>query len=96
MERYPSGAGHFLAVALVQLAPAHEVAIVGPEPGELTDVVRSRYRPEVFLAVGDHDGDVPLLADKPPLDSSATAYVCRGFVCDAPVTSAGELESALP
>ena len=96
MERFPGGAGHFLSIALVHLAPPYEVAIVGPNAGELTRVVRSKYRPEVFLAVGSNNGDVPLLADKPPLDSMATAYVCRGFVCDAPTTDTAALEAALP
>jgi hypothetical protein len=95
MERHPGGAGHFLSTALVHLAPPHEVAIVGPNAGELTEVVRSRYRPEVFLAVGSNNSDVPLLAGKPPLDSVATAYVCRGFVCDAPTTDTAALEAAL-
>ena len=96
MERHPAAAGQFLAVSLVQLAPAHEVAIVGPDRYELIEVVRSRYRPEVFLATGDEGGVVPLLTDKPPRDSRATAYVCRGFVCDAPTTDPSELEAALP
>jgi uncharacterized protein YyaL (SSP411 family) len=27
---------------------------------------------------------VPLLGDRPALDGAATAYLCRGFVCDRP------------
>ncbi|MDX1450067.1 MAG: hypothetical protein R3246_13495, partial [Acidimicrobiia bacterium] len=96
MERYPGGAGHFLATALVHLAPAHQVAVVGPDPDDLLTRVRSRYRPEVFLAVGRHDGVIPLLSDKPPIAGRATAYVCRGFVCDAPTTDPDELQAALP
>ena len=33
----------------------------------------------------------PLLRDRPLMGDSETAYVCRGFVCDAPVTSVTEL-----
>jgi len=38
---------------------------------------------------------VPLLADRPLLDGSPTEYVCRGFVCDRPVTDPGELVALL-
>jgi uncharacterized protein YyaL (SSP411 family) len=34
---------------------------------------------------------VPLLAQRPLRGGSSTAYVCRGFVCDSPVTSVDEL-----
>ena len=35
----------------------------------------------------------PYTADQTPIDGRATAYVCRHFACDAPVTSADELQS---
>jgi uncharacterized protein YyaL (SSP411 family) len=31
-------------------------------------------------------GAVPLLSDRSRLDGRATAYVCRGFTCERPVT----------
>jgi len=42
----------------------------------------------------DHPG-VPLLADRPFLNGVPAAYVCRGFVCDRPVTTPEELTAAL-
>jgi uncharacterized protein YyaL (SSP411 family) len=44
---------------------------------------------------GLDDAGVPLLADRPPRDGMATAYVCEGFACRAPVTSAEELRALL-
>ena len=38
---------------------------------------------------------VPLLADRPLRDGQATAYVCRGFVCDRPATTVEELTASL-
>ena len=38
---------------------------------------------------------VPLLVDRPLIDGAAAAYVCRGFVCDRPVTTVEELTAAL-
>jgi uncharacterized protein YyaL (SSP411 family) len=38
---------------------------------------------------------VPLLAHRPLVAGLAAAYLCRGFVCDRPVTTPQELASAL-
>ncbi|WP_402469683.1 thioredoxin domain-containing protein [Isoptericola aurantiacus] len=38
---------------------------------------------------------VPLLADRPLVDDGPAAYVCRGFVCDLPVTTPDDLAAAL-
>ena len=38
---------------------------------------------------------VPLLADRPLRGGRPTAYVCRGFVCDAPVTALEDLVAEL-
>jgi uncharacterized protein YyaL (SSP411 family) len=38
---------------------------------------------------------IPLLADRPLVAGGAAAYVCRGFVCDRPVTTAEALAAAL-
>jgi uncharacterized protein YyaL (SSP411 family) len=39
--------------------------------------------------------DQPLLADRPLAAGGAAAYVCRGMVCDRPVTSVDDLVGAL-
>ena len=39
--------------------------------------------------------DLPLLQDRPAVGGAPTAYVCEGFVCQAPVTDAGSLAAAL-
>jgi uncharacterized protein YyaL (SSP411 family) len=38
---------------------------------------------------------LPLLQDRGQLDGQATAYVCRDFVCQAPVTGSEELRGEL-
>jgi uncharacterized protein len=38
---------------------------------------------------------VPLLADRPPLAGQPAAYVCRGFVCSAPVSDVSALSAAM-
>ena len=37
----------------------------------------------------------PLLADRPLVRGGPAAYVCRGMVCDLPVTTVDELAAAL-
>ncbi|MEX2419282.1 MAG: thioredoxin domain-containing protein [Acidimicrobiia bacterium] len=97
IDRYPGGAGQFLGVALVQLAPPYEIALIGPGATGLARTVRGRYHPEVFLAFSESPTtDVPLLAGRPVIGGVATAYVCRGFVCQSPTTDPRALEAALP
>jgi uncharacterized protein len=74
----------------------HEVALVGfgDSLSQLARVVRETYRPHVVLAGGPPDG-VPLLEGREPVDGRAAAYVCEGFVCQAPVTTADDLAAAL-
>jgi len=38
---------------------------------------------------------VPLLLDRPLVKGRPTAYVCRGFACQAPVTDPDALEAQL-
>jgi uncharacterized protein YyaL (SSP411 family) len=92
--RHPLAFGHVLQAFDFYLAKVREVAIVGPAPDDLLAVVRGAYRPHVVLAGGESD-DVPLLRDRAPVDGRAAAYVCEHFVCQAPVTTADELEAAL-
>ncbi len=38
---------------------------------------------------------VPLLAGRPLVGGAAAAYVCRGYVCDRPVTTTEDLIDSL-
>ena len=40
-------------------------------------------------------GRSPLLADRPLIDGASAAYVCRGFLCERPVTDPSELAAQL-
>ncbi|MBV8430037.1 MAG: thioredoxin domain-containing protein, partial [Solirubrobacterales bacterium] len=96
--RHPLAFTHLLRAADFYLAPVPEVAIVGPprEAEALLRVVRNRFRPHLVLAASHGPGNgVPLLEDREPVDGHAAAYVCQHFVCQAPVTTATDLESAL-
>jgi len=96
--RDPRFAGWSLAVAEAMKAGPLQVAIVGAgdQAQALVSVARSSTSPGLVMLHGSPDSPgIPLLADRPLIDGGAAAYVCRGFVCDRPVTSPEELTSAL-
>ena len=101
MVRYAPAFGHALGVADMAVHGAVEVALVGT-PGEagfeaLARTVAAQYIPSLVVAGGapDASGAVPLLGGRPLRNGLATAYVCRQFTCDAPVTTSAELQSQL-
>jgi uncharacterized protein YyaL (SSP411 family) len=86
VARYPRFAGWAAAVGEAQLAGPLEVAVV--DAPELAAVARRATSPGAVVVTG---GDSPLLADRP----AGAAYVCRGFVCDAPTRDAAVLGERL-
>jgi uncharacterized protein YyaL (SSP411 family) len=97
-ERAPRFAGWSLAAAQTMVSGGPlEVAVVGPSGPERTALaLRARQHPGavVIEADGPRD-DVPLLSGRSPVDGRPAAYVCRGFVCERPVTTVEELAAAL-
>jgi uncharacterized protein YyaL (SSP411 family) len=101
--RHPSSFGHLLSVLNFALSPPEEIAIIGDPTGqdtiELLGVVHGHYRPSKVVALGvptdDSRAVIPLLAGKSQLDGKATAYVCRRFACERPVTTPTELAMQL-
>ncbi len=104
LVRYPTGFAQWLVAATFAAADVVEVAVVG----DLSDgaagrallaPVWSAWRPFQVLAAASVEGvaasAVPLLADRVAVDGRATAYVCRGFVCELPVTDVAALEARL-
>jgi hypothetical protein len=94
VARAPLAVAGLAAAMELVVGPMREVAIVG-DPGDarthtLLAVVRGRFDPLSVLAWGP-TGDVPLLEGRALIDGAAAAYVCAGFVCQAPVTDAAGL-----
>jgi uncharacterized protein YyaL (SSP411 family) len=92
MAQYPSGFGQWLNVAKFMLSEPREIALMGDGDAiaPLLKVIRGGYRPFQVVAAGE-EGSLPLLENRPQIDGKATAYVCRRFVCQAPVTGPEEL-----
>ncbi|TCN54897.1 hypothetical protein EV641_104162 [Rhodococcus sp. SMB37] len=92
LERAPRASGHWLTVAEAAVRGPLQVVVVGG--GELLEVAR-REAPGGSLVVGGAPESSALFIDRPLVDGAPAAYVCRGFVCDRPVTSARDLSEAL-
>jgi len=102
MRQAPTGFGELLQTVEALAAESLEVAVVGRR-GQARDrlvrTVTTTPRPGTVLAVTDPDDDdagkVGLLEHRTEVDGKPAAYVCRGFVCDRPVTAPDDLRALL-
>ena len=92
MEGMPSGSGQLLCELAFLLSTPKEIAIVGEKGDTKTEAMlgalHDTYQPNKIIALSESaDGQtLPLLAGKPQVDNTATAYVCENYVCQAPTT----------
>lgn len=98
--RAPRFIGWGLAVAEALLDGPREVAVVGapddPEARKLHRAALLGAAPGAVVAAGEPGGgEFPLLVDRPLVDGRPAAYVCRHFVCAAPVTEVEDLRREL-
>ncbi|MBL1065797.1 thioredoxin domain-containing protein [Streptomyces sp. 7-21] len=99
--RAPRFTGWGLAVAEAALDGPREVAVVGPEGDAgrraLHLAALRATAPGAVVAVAEPGapGVPALLRDRPLRDGRAAAYVCRRFVCEAPVTDPAALTARL-
>jgi uncharacterized protein YyaL (SSP411 family) len=95
----PRFSGWTWSAITARLAGPIQVAVVLPQAEgshELHRVALASTSPGLVVAVGEQGrATVPLLRERTALGGQPTAYPCRGFVCDLPVTRADELRMAL-
>jgi uncharacterized protein YyaL (SSP411 family) len=93
-QRAPRFTGWSLAAAATLAAGGPiEVAIVGPA-GPDRDALEARALAipgAVVVAADAPTPGIPLLDGRTSVDGRAAAYVCRGFVCERPVTDPAEI-----
>jgi len=95
LARLPRSGGHWLAVAEAAVRGPIQVAVAcDPKHSELLSAAR-KLAPGGAVVVGGPVGSSELLADRDRVDGSDAAYVCRGRVCDLPVTTREDLAAAL-
>jgi uncharacterized protein YyaL (SSP411 family) len=95
LERAPRSAGHWLAVAESAVRGPLQVAVACAEPQSPLLADARRLAPGGAIVVGGALDSSALLAGRDRVAGADAAYVCRGRVCDLPVTGAPELAAAL-
>ena len=92
MDRFPSAAGHSLALQSSLLRGTRELAIVGTLAPKMAAVFWAKYRPHIVLAVSAEADTVsiPLLEGRRS-GAETLAYLCTGFACLAPVETPAAL-----
>lgn len=105
LEKMPSGFTALLSAIDFALGPTVEIVIAGhdksPDTMELSRTVLDIFLPNkvlLFRSMDQNNGIThiaPFVAPHHAIDGRATAYVCRNFTCEAPVTSAADLKTAL-
>jgi uncharacterized protein len=93
--RLARSGGHWLAVAEAAVRGPIQIAVAcDPERSELLAAARS-LAPGGAVVIGGPVNSTELLRDRDRVNNSDAAYVCRGRVCDLPVTTADQLATAL-
>ena len=78
---HPQFWGHGLSVLEALLDGPREVAVIADVGSPMHRVALSATAPGAVVALSG-----PLTVGRPKVDGLETAYVCRGFVCEAPTT----------
>jgi len=98
----PLAFGRLLAALDFQLGRTVELAVIGkpadPQTVRFLEVVRKRFLPNRLVAVAVSAAQrhrMPLLSDRTAVGGRVTAYLCEGFVCQAPTTDPQELARQL-
>ena len=80
-------------------ASPKEIAIVGTVDSAraMLDVIGREYRPNQVVALAEPNvvSPIPLLQNRAQVNNQATAYVCKNFACQLPVTDADALAKQL-
>jgi uncharacterized protein YyaL (SSP411 family) len=95
LQRAPRAAGHWLAVAESAVRGPLQIAVACQPSGSSLLADARRLAPGGAIVVGGEKDSSALLIGRDRVDGADAAYVCRGRVCDLPVTGVSELAAAL-
>jgi len=95
LARAPRSAGHWLAVAEAVVRGPLQIAVACTDQGSSLLADARLLAPGGAIVVGGALDSSELLAGRDRVGDADAAYVCRGRVCDLPVTSAEALAEVL-
>ena len=100
--QHPTSFGRLLCALDFAIGRPREIAIIGPADSEATRALKravfGRFLPNRVVAGSDGSSTaakIPLLQDRVLRDGQPTAYVCEGYVCQAPVSDPEALTAQL-
>jgi uncharacterized protein YyaL (SSP411 family) len=95
LARAPRSAGHWLAVAETAVRGPLQVAVACEPPASSLLADARRLAPGGAIVVGGQMGSSELLVGRDRVAGADAAYVCRGQVCNMPVTTTADLAATL-
>lgn len=104
IQKYPIGYSYFLLGAYLSQESPVEIVLAGrkgdPDLAQMRKTVQQVFLPTAVLLMHSEDGKksedlLPLLQDKVPVEGKASAYICRDFACQPPITDVAKLKKAL-
>ena len=106
MDAYPSAHTQLLQALDFMVGPTQEVVIAGARHDQNTEamlkVIQQKFLPrQVSLLVPSNEerermaGLAPYVKEMVPVEGKTTAYVCRRYECQAPVTDPEAMEKAV-
>jgi uncharacterized protein YyaL (SSP411 family) len=95
LARAPRSSGHWLAVAEAAVRGPLQIAVACDVSLSSLLADARRLAPGGAIVVGGQMDSSELLIGRDRVDGADAAYVCRGWVCDLPVTTTEELAAAL-
>jgi uncharacterized protein YyaL (SSP411 family) len=106
LERMPAALPQMLAALDATVTEPVQIILAGqrdaPEMAELLRVIRQRYLPNKVVLLADGGGGQNWLSQHieavrlmAPVEGQPTAYVCRNFACELPVTAAEQFAEVL-
>jgi uncharacterized protein YyaL (SSP411 family) len=104
ISQYPAAFVCFIYTLAMAMDPSQEVVIAGDpsrqDTRDMVDAVRAEYLPSLTMILAPATSErartaalAPYTEKMLPVDDQAAAYICRNYVCQAPVTSVEEMLS---
>ncbi|MDT5090905.1 MAG: uncharacterized protein QOH60_268 [Mycobacterium sp.] len=95
LERAPRASGHWLSVAEASVRGPLQIAVACDRDGSELLAAARVLAPGGAIVVGGPPDSSELLSGRGKVAGADAAYVCRGPVCDLPVTTSEALAEAL-
>jgi uncharacterized protein YyaL (SSP411 family) len=95
LAKLPRSGGHWLAVAEAAVRGPIQIAVAADPAGSELLTAARKLAPGGAVVVGGPANSSELLNDRDRVAGADAAYVCRGRVCDLPVTTPDQLAAAL-